>query len=206
LVRDQAKEGTTMAQDAPTRTIRGIEAPVPGTWEIDPNHTNIGFVARYLMVTKVRGHFTKFSGAIHVAERPEDSSAELTIEAASIDTNQPDRDNHLRSPDFLDVEHYPTVTYKATKIELAGGNTLKVTGDLTIREVTRPVVLDVEFEGVTKDAYGKSRAAFSATGEIDRTDFGASWNMVLETGGFLVSKEIKLELDVLATLAEVQVP
>ena len=195
-----------MAQTVPTRIIQGIEAPVPGTWEIDPNHTNIGFVARYLMVTKVRGHFTKFSGAIHVAERPEESSAELTIDAASIDTNQPDRDNHLRSPDFLDVEHYPTLTYKTTKVELTGANKLKVTGDLTIRDVTRPVVLDVEFEGVTKDAYGKSRAAFSATGEIDRTEFGASWNMVLETGGFLVSKEIKLELDVLATLAQVEVP
>jgi polyisoprenoid-binding protein YceI len=195
-----------MAQAAPTRTIRGIQAPIPGTWEIDPSHTNIGFVARYLMVTKVRGHFTKFSGAIHVAERPQDSWAELAIDAASIDTNQPDRDNHLRSPDFLDVEHYPTITYKATKLELTGANTLKVTGDLTVRDVTRPVVLDVEFEGVTKDAYGKSRVAFSATSEIDRTEFGASWNMVLETGGFLVSKEIKLELDVLATLTEVQVP
>ena len=194
-----------MAQPVPTRIIQGIEAPIPGTWEIDPNHTNIGFGARYLMVTKVRGHFTKFSGAIHVAERPEESSAELTIDAASIDTNQPDRDNHLRSPDFLDVERYPTITYKSTKVELTGANTLKVTGDLAIRDVTRPVVLDVEFEGVTKDAYGKNRAAFSATGEIDRTEFGASWNMVLETGGFLVSKEIKLELDVLATLAQVEV-
>jgi len=195
-----------MAQAADTRIIKGIEAPVPGTWEVDPNHTTIGFVARYLMVTKVRGHFRKFSGAIHVEERLEDSWAELTIDAASIDTNQPDRDNHLRSPDFLDVERFPTITYRSTKVELTGANTLKVTGDLTIRDVTKPIVLDVEYEGVTKDAYGKSRVAFSAAGEIDRTEFGASWNMVLETGGFLVSKEIKIELEVLATLAEVQVP
>ena len=195
-----------MAQAVPTRTIQGIEAPAPGTWEIDPNHTNIGFIARYIMVTKVRGHFTRFSGTIDIAERPEDSSAELRIEAASIGTNQPDRDNHLRSPDFLDVERFPTLSFRSTKVELTGANTLEVTGDLTIRDVTRPVVLDVEFDGVTKDAYGKTRAAFSATGEIDRTDFGASWNLVLETGGFLVSKDIKLDLEVLATLAQVEVP
>jgi polyisoprenoid-binding protein YceI len=195
-----------MAQAAPTRTIQGVEAPAPGTWEIDPNHTRIGFVARYIMVTKVRGHFTKFSGAIHIAERPEDSWAELTVDAASIDTNQPDRDNHLRSPDFLDVERFPTITFRSTKVELTGANTLKVTGDLTIRDVTRPVVLDVEFDGVTKDPYGKTRAAFSATGQIDRTEFGASWNLVLETGGLMVSKDIKLELEVLATLAKVDVP
>ena len=195
-----------MAQDVITRTIQGVEAPVVGTWEIDPNHTTIGFVARYIMVTKVRGHFKRFSGAIHVEEKIEDSWAELTIDAASIDTNQPDRDQHLRSPDFLDVERFPTITYRTTKVELTGPTTLKVTGDLTIRDVTKPVVLGAEFEGVTKDAYGKTRTAFSATGEIDRTDFGASWNMVLETGGFLVSKEIKLELEVLATLAQVEVP
>jgi polyisoprenoid-binding protein YceI len=158
------------------------------------------------MVTKVRGRFTKFSGAIHIAERREDSSAELTIDAASIDTNQPDRDNHLRSPDFLDVERFPTITFRSTKVEVTGTNTLEVTGSLTIRDVTRPIALDVEFEGVTKDAYGKTRAAFSAKGEIDRTEFGASWNLVLETGGVLVSKDIKIELDVLATLAKVDVP
>ena len=195
-----------MARDVITRTIQGVEAPVAGTWEVDPNHTTIGFVARYIMVTKVRGHFKKFSGAIHVEEKIEDSWAELTIDAASIDTNQPDRDNHLRSPDFLDVERFPTITYRTSKVELTGPTTLKVTGDLTIRDVTKPVVLDVEFEGVTKDAFGKTRVAFSAMGEIDRTDFGASWNMALETGGWLVSKEIKLELEVLATLAQVEVP
>jgi len=194
-----------MARDVITRTIQGVEAPVAGTWEVDPNHTTIGFVARYIMVTKVRGHFKKFSGAIHVEEKIEDSWAELTIDAASIDTNQPDRDNHLRSPDFLDVERFPTITYRTSKVELTGPTTLKVTGDLTIRDVTKPVVLDVEFEGVTKDAFGKTRVAFSAMGEIDRTDFGASWNMALETGGWLVSKEIKLELEVLATLAQVEV-
>ena len=134
-----------MAQDVITRTIQGVEAPVVGTWEIDPNHTTIGFVARYIMVTKVRGHFKRFSGAIHVEEKIEDSWAELTIDAASIDTNQPDRDQHLRSPDFLDVERFPTITYRTTKVELTGPTTLKVTGDLTIRDVTKPVVLGVEF-------------------------------------------------------------
>jgi polyisoprenoid-binding protein YceI len=195
-----------MPQDVATRTIKGVDAPVAGTWEVDPNHTTIGFVARYLMVTKVRGHFRRFSGAIHIADRLEDSWAELSIEASSIDTNQPDRDQHLRSPDFLDVERFPTLSYRSTKVELTGPTTLRVTGGLTIRDVTKPVVLDVEYEGVTKDAYGKDRVAFSATGEIDRTDFGASWNMALETGGFLVSREVKLELEVLATLATVDVP
>ena len=194
-----------MADTLPTRTIRGVEAPVPGTWEVDPNHTTIGFVARYLMVTKVRGQFRTFSGVVHVADRIEESWAELTIEAASIDTNQPDRDQHLRSPDFLDVERFPQLRYRSTKFEVTGPTKLIVTGDLTIRDVTKPVALDVEYEGVTKDAYGKTRLALSAAGEIDRTDFGASWNLALETGGWLVSKEIKLELDVLATLSQVDV-
>lgn len=193
-----------MGKTTSTRTIDGVEAPAPGTWALDLHHTSIGFAARYLMVTKVRGHFTKFSGAIHVADRLEDSSGELTIDAASIDTNAEDRDRHLRSPDFLDVERFPTITFKSTKVERTRGNTLKVTGDLTIRDVTRPVVLDVEYEGVSKDPYGKTKAAFSATSQIDRTEFGASWNMTLETGGVLVGKDVKLEIEALAVLAEAE--
>jgi len=191
-----------MAEAVATRKIEGIEVPGPGLWSIDENHTNLGFVARYLMVTKVRGHFTKFSGAIHVAEQLEDSWGELTIDAASIDTNQPDRDQHLRSPDFLDVERFPTITFRTTRVDLTGGNTLLVTGDMTIRDVTKPVVLHVEYGGVSTDPYGNLKAAFSAEGEIDRTDFGASWNVALETGGWLVSKEIKLEIDSLAIRAK----
>jgi polyisoprenoid-binding protein YceI len=189
-----------MSGETGSRTIQGIEAPAPGTWEIDPGHTSVAFVARYLMVTKVRGHFSEFSGAIHVAERPQESWAELVIGASSIDTGNADRDTHLRSPDFLDVERFPGIRFKSTKVELPGGNRVVVTGDLTIRDVTRPVVLQVEFTGLSQDPWGNRRAGFSATTEIDREEFGASWNLALEAGGWLVSKTVQVELDVLVTL------
>jgi polyisoprenoid-binding protein YceI len=189
-----------MSGETGSRTIQGIEAPAAGTWEIDPGHTSVAFVARYLMVTKVRGHFSEFAGAIHVAERPEESWAELVIRAPSIDTGNPDRDQHLRSPDFLDVEQFPEIRFRSTQVELPGGNRIVLTGDLTIREHTRPVVLQVEFAGLSQDPWGNRRAGFSATTEIDREEFGASWNLALEAGGWLVSKTVQLELDVLATL------
>ena len=189
-----------MSGETGSRTVHGIEAPAAGTWEIDPGHTSLAFVARYLMVTKVRGHFSEFSGAIRVAERPEESSAELFIGASSIDTGNEDRDKHLRSPDFLDVERFPELRFKSTKVELPGENRVVVTGDLTIRDVTRPQVLQVEFAGLSQDPWGNARAGFSATTEIDREEFGASWNLALETGGWLVSKTVQVELDVLATL------
>src|SRR5712691_9334268 len=189
-----------MSGETGSRNIQGIEAPAPGTWEIDPDHTSVAFVARYLMVTKVRGHFSDFSGAIHVAERPEESWGELVIRASSIDTGTEDRDKHLRSPDFLDVERFPEIRFRSTKVELPGGNRLAVAGDLTIREVTRPVVMQVEFTGLSQDPWGNRRAGFSATTEIDREEFGASWNVALEAGGWLVSKTVQVELDVLVTL------
>jgi polyisoprenoid-binding protein YceI len=189
-----------MSGDGSSRTVQGIEAPGPGTWEIDPGHTSVAFVAKYLMVTKVRGHFSEFSGAIHVAERPEDSWGELVIGASSIDTGNPDRDKHLRSPDFLDVERFPELRFRSTKVELPGGNAVVVMGDLTIRDVTRPVVLQAEFSGLSHDPWGNRRAGFSATTEIDREEFGASWNLALEAGGWLVSKTVQVELDVLVTL------
>ena len=152
------------------------------------------------MVTKVRGHFSEFSGAVHVAERPEESWAELAIRASSIDTGNPDRDTHLRSPDFLDVERFPEIRFKSTEVDLPGENRIVVAGDLTIRDVTRPVVLQAEFTGMSVDPWGNPRAGFSATTEIDREEFGASWNLALEAGGWLVSKTVQLELDVLTTL------
>ena len=189
-----------MSGETGSRTVHGIEAPAAGVWEIDPGHTSLAFVARYLMVTKVRGHFSEFSGAVHVAERPEESSAELLIEASSIDTGNEDRDTHLRSPDFLDVKRFPEIRFKSTNVELPGETQVVVTGDLTIRDVTRPQVLQVEFAGLSQDPWGNARAGFSATTEIDREEFGASWNLALETGGWLVSKTVQVELDVLATL------
>jgi len=172
------------------------KAPSEGTWTVDAAHTNVGFVARHLMVTKVRGHFTDVDGEVRIGSTPEDSSVEVRIGTASIDSGQPDRDTHLRSPDFLDVEKYPYLTFKSTKVEVTGDNTLKVHGDLTVLDATRPVVLDVEYEGLTQQAPFGTRAGFSATAEIDREDWGLTWNMALETGGVLVGKKVKIELDV----------
>jgi polyisoprenoid-binding protein YceI len=140
-----------------------------------------------------------------VAEPPEESWAELVIQASSIDTGNDDRDKHLRSPDFLDLERFPEIRFKSTRVELPGENRLVVTGDLTIRDITRPVALHVEFTGLSEDPWGNRRAGFSVTTEIDREEFGASWNMALEAGGWLVSKTVQMEIDVLATLQTAQV-
>lgn len=181
-----------------TRILDGVEAPAPGDWVLDTAHTNLMFVARYAMLTKVRGHFKNFEGAIHVAEKPEDSWFELSIDASSITTDNDTRDNHLRSGDFLDLENHPTITFRSTKVELIGEDRLRVTGDVMIRGVTKEVILDAEYVGVGKDAYGRTRIAFSARTEIDRDDFGVSWNMALETGGLLVGKRVQIELEVQA--------
>ncbi len=181
-----------------TRTLDGVEAPTPGDWVFDTPHTNVMFVARYAMLTKVRGHFQTFEGTVHVAEKPEDSWVELTIDGSSITTDNDTRDTHLRSGDFLDLENHPTISFKSTKVELLGDNQLLVTGDLTIRGVTREVVMDAEYVGVGKDAYGRTRVAFSARTEIERDDWGVSWNMALETGGLLVGKRVQIELEVQA--------
>ncbi len=195
-----------MSDKMAMRTIGGIDAPAPGRWEIDPAHTSIAFVARYLMVTKVRGHFSEFSGFVQVAERPEDSSAEITIQAASIDTGTADRDKHLRSPDFLDVDRFPALRFRSTKVEFPGEDRIALTGDLRIRDVTKSVVLDAEFTGMSQDPWGNPRAGYSASTRIDREDFGASWNMALEAGGWLVSKTVQIELDVLTTLKPDETP
>ena len=176
--------------------MTGVTTPSAGTWKIDPAHTSAGFVARHLMVTKVRGRFTDVDGEVRIGETPEQSSIEVKLGAASIESGNADRDTHLRSPDFLDVERFPELTFKSTKVEVTGDTTLKVTGDLTVREVTKPVVLDVEYEGLTPDPWGGTRAGFTATTEIDREDWGLTWNVAMESGGVLVSKKVKIELDV----------
>ncbi len=174
----------------------GVELPPAGTWEIDPVHTDVAFVARHLMVTKVRGHFGQFSGALRIGEVTETSSVEVVIKAASIDTQAEDRDNHLRSPDFLDVEKFPELTFRSRSLALRGGNRFSLTGDLTIRDVTREVTLDVEYHGLVSDSRLGDRAGFSARTEIDREDFGMTWNMALEAGGWLVGKRVQIELEV----------
>jgi|SRR3954454_7105529 len=182
-----------------TRILDGIEIPAPGIWEVDTAHSRLGAVARHLVVTKVRGSFGVFGGTIVVGERPEDSTVEVRVDTTSINTGSPDRDQHLRSPDFLDVERFPEMTFRSTKVERAGETGLRVSGDLTIRDVSRPITLDAEFDGLTGDPWGGRRVAFTATTEIDREDWGMTWNVALETGGMLVSKKIQIEIDVQAT-------
>ena len=167
------------------------------TWRIDPSHTSVELAVKHMVVTTVKGLFSKVSGTIELD--PADlasSSVYAEIEAASIDTRWPDRDAHLRSADFLDVERYPTITFRSTRIERAGDDRLTLYGDLTIRGVTRPVVLEAEFNGIGQDPWGGTRAGFSASGKIDRKDWGMTWNDALEAGGLLVSDEVKISLDV----------
>jgi polyisoprenoid-binding protein YceI len=172
-----------------------------GTWVIDAAHTNIGFTARHLMVSKVRGNFTAFEGGFTIdAANIGASSANLTIQAASINTGSADRDGHLISPDFLDVENFPTLTFVSTGAA-DKGNVVEVTGDLTIHGVSKSVVVPWEFIGVSVDPWGNTKAGFEAELEISREEFGLSWNAALETGGVLISDKIKLVLDVQALKA-----
>ncbi|HWC11016.1 MAG TPA: YceI family protein [Acidimicrobiales bacterium] len=172
--------------------------PVAGVYEIDKSHSMVEFVSRHLMVTKVRGRFSEFSGAITVGQTAAESSVEVTIDAASIDTRDEKRDAHLRSEDFLDVENHPTLEFRSTDVEVVDDERLRVTGDLTIRGVTRPVTLDATFDGEFSDPWGGQRIGFSASTEIDREDWGLTWNVALETGGVLVARKARLELTVSA--------
>ncbi|MGB7817805.1 MAG: YceI family protein [Ornithinibacter sp.] len=162
-----------------------------GTWEVDPTHTEVGFVARHLMVSKVRGTFGEVTGAVEVADPLERSTATANVRMGSVDTGSPDRDTHLRSADFFDVEAFPAMTFTSTAFT---GDTL--TGDLTIRDVTREVTFDVEFGGVATDPWGGTRAGFEATGSVSRRDFGLEWNVALESGGVLVGDRVTITLDV----------
>jgi polyisoprenoid-binding protein YceI len=184
-----------MADATLTRTVEGIEVPAPGTFELDPTHSHVGFSVRHMMVSRVRGRFTSFSGHVTVADDPVMSSVEVTIDVASIDTRDETRDGHLRSPDFFDAEKYDTITYRSQSVTAAAPGKYRVRGDLTIRDVTRPVELDVTYEGVAQDPWGNQRFGLTATAEIDREDFGLTWNQPLETGGVLVGKAVKIEIE-----------
>lgn len=172
------------------------------TWTLDGAHSQVEFSVKHMMFTTVRGLFTKVKGTIHLdAETPEESSVEVTIDAASLDTRVEDRDNHLRSGDFFDVETYPTLTFRSRGVEgsLSGpGDTFRIVGDLTIRDVTREVTLEARFEGTGADPWGGTRAGFSAETSIDRRDFGLTWNQALETGGVLVGHEVRIDLQIQA--------
>ena len=178
------------------RIHEGREVPHPGTYELDRSHSAVEFVARHLMISKVRGRFADFDGRIEIAQVPEDSSVEVTARAASVDTGDSARDDHLRSPDFFDAESYPTITFRSTRVEAHKSGRWDVHGDLTVRDVTRPVIVAVDFDGATRTPWGQDRVGFSAATELDREDWGLTWNQALETGGVLVGKKVRIELNV----------
>lgn len=182
-------------------TIEAGALPQPGTWKIDPAHTTVEFVARHVL-SRLRGRFEAFSGTIKVGERPEDSRVEVDIDAASIQTNTEDRDNHLRGPDFLDAEQHPRITFRSTAVRPGKGSEFEVDGDLTIRGVTRPVTLAAEYVGLSKDPWGNDLVAFSANTEIDREDWDLTWNVAIESGGVLVGRKVRIELEAEAQLVK----
>jgi polyisoprenoid-binding protein YceI len=178
-----------------TRTVEGIELPAAGVWTLDPGHAEVGFVGRHFGLTKVRGRFTDVTGTVELGQDLNDSRVQVDIRTASVSSGDRARDEHLRSGDFFDVEHHPTATFRSTRVEVTG-NRGTVRGDLTIKGIARPVTLSVEFAGHAVDPWGNDRAVFSAQGTIDREDWGLTWNMVLDAGGLLVSKDIRLEIEV----------
>jgi len=186
---------STTTTEVLTRQHEGSEIPAPGVYDIDAKHTSVEFVVRHLMISKVRGRFDEVEGTITVAEVPEESSVAVTIGAASVRTGEDQRDAHLRSADFFDVETHPQWMFKSTKVEHTADQ-WKVTGDLTISGISKPVVLDVEFEGANATPWGTSALGFSASTEIDREQWGLTYNQVLETGGVMVGKKVRIELNV----------
>jgi polyisoprenoid-binding protein YceI len=186
---------TDTTTSAPVRTIDGLDLPVRGRWELDASHTTIGFVAKHLMVAKVRGGFKQFTGGVTVAERIEDSTADARIDASSVDTGDEGRDEHLRTNDFFGVEDTPEITFASTGITAKGKGRWDVAGDLTIRGITRPVVLEAVYEGLFTDPWGTPHAVVSASTTVNREDFGLTWNQALETGGVLVGKQVRLEIE-----------
>lgn len=185
---------TTTRPPAPTRTLDGHVLPAPGRWDIDPGHTDLAFIGRHFMVTKVRGRFTDVTGSITIADRLNDSSVEVNINMASLESGSEARDEHIKSPELFDVEQFPTATFRSASVNWHGsGGT--VHGDLTIHGVTRPVDLTVTFEGYVRDPWGGDRSIFSARTKVNREDYGITWNVALEAGGLLVSKDIQIEIE-----------
>ena len=168
----------------------------PGIWNVDASHSEVGFTARHLMVSKVRGQFKDFAAVVTLAQPFEQSSVEATVQMASVDTNSADRDTHVKSGDFFDVDNHPVMTFKSTKV-----SDHSLEGLLTIKGVSKPVSFDLDFGGVSADPWGGTRAGFEATTEINRKDFGLSWNVAVEGGGVLVGEKVKIALDVQLVLA-----
>jgi polyisoprenoid-binding protein YceI len=185
-----------------TATIETVPgATTKTTWKLDPSHTLVEFSAKHLMITTVKGRITDVEGTIVMDEKnPRNSSVEATLKAVSIDTRTEQRDQHLRSADFLNAELFPEIKFRSTKVE-GDKDSFKLTGDLTIRDVTRPITLDIRFEGQQTDPWGGERIGFSGSGKIDRRDFGLTWNQALETGGVVVGNDVKITLEVEAVKA-----
>jgi polyisoprenoid-binding protein YceI len=181
-----------------TATATGFQA-LTGTYTLDTAHSRIGFVARHAMVTKVRGQFNEFEGsAVIDGENPEASSVAITLQVASVDTRNAQRDGHLRTNDFLDAETYPTIRFASTSVSYRGGDEFVVTGDLTIKDVTKSISIPLEYQGSAKDPFGNDRIGFEGSVVINRKDWGVEWNAALETGGVLVSEKVTLEFEISA--------
>ena len=180
-----------------TTTLNNL-SQLAGDYTLDHTHTRIGFVARHAMVTKVRGSFNEFEGSVHIDEDLSKSHANLNVKVDSIDTRNADRDGHLRTNDFLDVQTYPELSFASTAVKQIDDTTVRVTGDLTIKGVTKPVEIDFEFQGAATDPFGNERIGFEGSTVINRKDWGISWNAALETGGVLVSEKVTLEFEVSA--------
>lgn len=174
-------------------------AALTGDYSIDPSHTTLGFVARHAMVTNVKGKFLDFTGTLHLdGSDPAKSTASLDVQMQSIDTGSPDRDGHLKSADFFKTDEFPTMTFRSTSAEALGGDDYRITGDLEILGTTKPLTIDLEFNGAAKDPFGNERVGFEGKAEILRSEWGLTWNAALETGGVLVSDKIKLNFDISA--------
>jgi polyisoprenoid-binding protein YceI len=179
-----------------TRTVDGQVLPEPGTFKADPAHSNLGFSVRHMMIARVRGRFTDFDATLTLADDPLVSTLEVDVDVASVDTRDEQRDGHLRSADFFDVEQYPKMTYRSTSVTQASEDKLRVEGELSVHGVTKPVTLEATYEGTGMDPWGNQRMGFSVTGEINRDEFGLTWNQPLAGGGVLVGRQVRLELEV----------
>jgi polyisoprenoid-binding protein YceI len=191
-----ADADTTAVATAPAGTDL---SHLTGEYTVDPTHSEIGFSVRHAMVTTVRGQFAEYDGALHLdGSNPHLSTAELVIKVASVDTNQAQRDEHLRTGDFFDASTFPEITFRSTAAERLGEDSYRMTGDLTVKGTTRPVTLDLAYNGSAKDLYGNERVGFEGTAKIDRTDWGLTYNAALETGGVLIGEQVKLRFDISA--------
>ena len=186
---------TATSTSSPTRIVGGVELPAPGIWRVDPSHAEVAFIGRHFGLTKIRGRFVGVSGTVNVGDDPASTSVEVIIDMASVSSGYSGRDDHLRSEDHFDVENHPTATFRSTGVDL-NGVAATMRGDLTIKGISNEVELEVDYLGHAADPWGNERAVFSARGRINREDWGLTWNMLLEAGGLLVSKEIVLEIEV----------